>query len=89
MNKVNPSEFVSMAASVPGDKLALFERVGEPDGAASFWVRIERGRRIGSYRMDVHPKTMDFQFGPATKDGEMIRAFDFCEIVDGETEVAQ
>lgn len=89
MNKVNPSEFVSMVASVPGDKLALFERVGEPDGAASFWVRVECGQRIGNYRMDVHPKTMDFQFGPATKAGEMIKAFDYCTIVDGATEVEE
>lgn len=82
----NPNEFVTMAANVPGDGLAIFERVGEPDGAASFWTRIEGLQKVGFYRMDVHPRTFDFQFGPATQAGEMIKAFDYCEIIDGETE---
>lgn len=81
----NPNLFVTMAANVPSG-LQIFERVGEPDGASSFWTRIEGLQKVGVFRLDVHPKTLDFQFGPATQAGEMIKAFERVEIIDGETE---
>jgi len=82
---INPNDFVTMAANVPGG-LAIFERIGGREDASSWWTRIDGLSKRGYYRMDVHPKTLAVQFGPATEAGEMIKAFDRCEIIDGETE---